>query len=209
MYFLPLYFPIVVVVSLALKDSTDSDLSVFKDDLPGSSALGFDLNSNDLFASNEQPLNDEFSTPATDNLLDLNSISLQLDEDESSPSLFVAADDCSSNNNNNRLGKRDGKGSSCFINNNNQFKTPQFPTLDQLMNTIVPGDTSEQQQEETTEQPIWINEDDRRCLPEQPFFLCCLCNPTFTLMVCQDCLPSKAFCPSSMRPAIEIRVLNH
>ena len=203
MYFLPLCFSIVVVVSLALIDLIDSDLSVFDDGLSGSSALGFDLNSDDLFASNEQPLDDELSIPATNNLLDLNSISPQLDEDESNLGLFTAADDC------NRFGKRDEKESSCSINNNNQFKSPQLPTLDQLMNNIVPVDNSEKQQETTTKTPIWINEDDRRCFPEQPFFLCCLCEPRFLFEVCQDCLPSKAFCPSYMRPAIEIRVLNY
>lgn len=110
MYFLPLFFFIAVGVSLALRDLTDSDLSVFSDDLPDSSALDFGLNS-DLFASNE-PLEDDLSIPATNNL-DLNSIS-QLDEDESNPSLF-AADDCSSNDQ--KLGKRDGRKGSCSINN--------------------------------------------------------------------------------------------
>lgn len=178
-------------------DLTDSDLSVFNDDLPASSALGFDLNS-DLFASNE-PLQDELPIPAT-NSLDLNLIS-QLDEDDSNTSLF-AADDCSSKDN--KLGKRGGKGT---CSTNNQFKSPQLPTFDQLMNTIVPSN-SEQQQEATTRVPLWINEDDRRCFPDQPFFLCCLCEPIFFLMVCQDCLPSKAFRPSYVRLVIKVRVLN-
>lgn len=185
MYFLALYFLIVVGVSLALEDLAGSDLSVFTNDLPDSSALGFDPNS-DLFASNEA-LEDELSIPATNNL-DLDWIS-QPDEEESNPSLF-AANDCSSNDNG--LGKRDGKGS-CSI--NNQFKSPKFPTLDQFMNNIVP-DNSEKQHEEPAEQPIWINEDDRRCLSDQPFLLCCLCELEFLLQVCQDCLPSKAFRPS-------------
>ena len=178
----------VVGISIALEDVTDPDLSGFNinDFLPDSSALGFDLNS-DLFASNE-PLDDELSIPATDNR-DLNWMS-QLEEDESSFGLF-AADDCSSDDN--RLGKRDGKGS-CST-NNHQFKSPQFPTFDDLMNTIVP-DNSEKQDETPAELPTWINQDDRRCFSDQPFFLCCLCAPRFFLRVCQDCLPSKAFCPS-------------
>ena len=115
--------------------------------------------------------------------------------EEGAPSQDFLAVDCPSSSDG--LQSRDDR-STCSA---NPLNVPRLPTtLDELTNELSSFDngnvddnkikTVDPVLEELRVHGVELT-DQRRCPPDSPYHLCCLCDPTFMNMVCRDCLPSK------------------
>lgn len=181
-----LYFLFFISVSLTQEDFLDDNLlQLDNDDSQNSitSHLDLDPNNADLvawnFDSGEKPLDQQ----STD--VDLDLWHPQTSEDGlNTDLLLVGADDaCSSTD---KVEKRDR----CSINDITAPKL-QLPTLDDLMNRIVPTGSSDDQQTSSPELFLTgglLAKDKTKCSPDKPYYLCCDCVPLFLFYVCQDCL---------------------
>lgn len=187
-----LFFLLIVIITLSVaeEDLVNYDIFLPENLEDPSAALVPDFDPASDIAWDI--LNEEQSQQDKNASLDL---SLQLDEDQTNFDLFAAAG-CPTTD---RLATRDGKTLICPP-NQDELKTPEFPTFDQLWNNIDQPDSSPSTDQKQQEVP-WNqgvpepgSGKDGYCPRTQPYHLCCICDGHFTFTFCQDCLPGK---PSS------------
>lgn len=197
-------FAIVFTGGFSLVD----DLTAF--DL-GDPFLTIDSNlaSNDLLAWDDSPMgetslgtnnknNDDLFPPWTE------SESLDLDDD------LLTADSCPSTNNGLSRRNDDNTHPACSTTPNNQVKVPDLPTtLDDLTNQInYPSFPRLHVVDPVVRDLMRSNVqllDEKNCVPDSPFYLCCLCDPNAAFMVCLDCVPGEFFFFFSFKKKMEGR----
>ena len=191
-----LYFPLfvlAVIIRLSFTEEILPELQLFQvgnSDPQGSitAPLASDLNNPELIAWNDPGVN-TLDQQNTD--VDVNLWKSPLNEDGSYTDLLLAVDGACSPTG--QLGKRDGKGNSLLC-PGNEFKAPTIPTLDNILDKIVPLGSSDDPQNSPPEpllgdDLLW-KDGEGRCPSDHPYFLCCICEAQFLLQLCQDCVLS-------------------
>lgn len=166
--------------SIAFQDATD--FSIFNVD-ESNTPIVLDPNFNSGLVAGIDP-GEGLSNQDPDSGLDLFSPHLSVDGstiDGLNTDLF--AESCSSTD---KLEKRRDRESDCSI---NELKVPEIPNLDQIIDRIVPVDSTKQEPNSEVGVPNGLPAIDKaKCPGGRPYYLCCICDANLLFLVCQDCL---------------------